>query len=80
MEGGAYAPPSLEERIDTALRQLRTAIADKGERVAIPEARKQIALYLKSFRGSSRIRAEINRATTYAEVAASLKSALDYNE
>ncbi len=80
LEGGAYAPPSLEERIDTALRQLRTAIEDKGERIAIPEARKQIALYLKSFRGAARIRAEINRATTYAEVAASLKSALDYNE
>ncbi len=77
LEGKDYLAPTLEERIDTALRQLKTAVEDKGERIAIPEARKQIALYLKSFRGASRIRAEINRATTYEEVATALKSALD---
>ncbi len=74
-----FTPPSIEERVDTALRQLRVAIEDKGERIAIPEARKQIALYLKSFRGAARIRGEINRATTYDNVAAALKSALDEN-
>ena len=77
LEGGECAPPSLEERIDTAIRQLRIAVEDKGERVAIPEARKQIALYLKSFRGAARIRGEINRATTCSKVEAALKSALD---
>lgn len=80
LEGGAYTIPTLEERIDTALLQLRCAIDDKGERVAIPEARKQIALYLRSFRGAARIRAEINRATTYTEVEAALKSALTDRE
>ena len=77
LEKRDFVPPSLEERIDTALRQLKVAVEDKGERVAIPEARKQIALYLKAFRGAARIRAEINRATAYDEVAAALKSALD---
>jgi len=76
LEGKEYKEPGLEERIDTALLQLRTAIEEKGERVAIPEARKQIALYLRSFRGAARIRAEINRSTTYKEVEAALKSAL----
>lgn len=76
IEGKEYTEPGLEERIDTALLQLRTAIEEKGERVAIPEARKQIALYLRSFRGAARIRAEINRSTTYTEVEAALKSAL----
>jgi tRNA-dihydrouridine synthase len=56
--------------------QLRTAIEEKGERMAIPEARKQIALYLRSFRGAARIRAEINRALTYSQVETALKSAL----
>ncbi len=79
LEKRDFVPPSLDERIDTALRQLKVAVEDKGERVAIPEARKQIALYLKSFRGAARIRAEINRATAYDEVAAALKSALDEN-
>ena len=76
LEGGIYTPPTLEERVETALLQLRESIAEKGERVAIPEARKQIALYLRSFRGAARIRAEINRATEYAEVEAALRSAL----
>ena len=77
LDSKTYAPPSLDERIDVALKQLRIAVDDKGERIAIPEARKQIALYLKSLRGAARIRGEINRATTYDDVAAALKSALD---
>ena len=77
LSSDTYIPPSIDERIYTALRQLSAAIEEKGERVAIPEARKQIALYLRSFRGAARIRAEINRATTYKEVETALKSALD---
>ena len=76
MENRCFKEPDIEERIDTALLQLRTAIEEKGERVAIPEARKQIALYLRSFRGAARIRAEINRSLTYDEVETALKSAL----
>ncbi len=76
LEGRSYSPPSIEERIDAALLQLKTAIEEKGERVAIPEARKQIALYLRSFHGAARIRAQINRSLTYGEVEKALKSAL----
>ena len=76
LEKKAFTPPTLEERIDTALMQLRVAVDEKGERVAIPEARKQIALYLRSFHGAARIRAEINRSVSYEEVAAALRSAL----
>ncbi len=77
IEGIDYKSPTIEERVSTALLQLRLAVEEKGERIAIPEARKQIALYLRSFHGAARIRAEINRATTYEEVAAALKSALE---
>ena len=63
-----YTPPTLEERTVTALCQLRYAVEDKGERVAVAEARKQISLYFKGFSGAAVARAEINRATTYAEV------------
>ena len=76
LEGKVFAEPSIEERIEIALLQLRTAIEEKGERMAIPEARKQIALYLRSFHGAARIRAEINRSLTYEEVERALKSAL----
>ena len=76
LEGREFVEPTTEERVETALLQLRTAIEEKGERMAIPEARKQIALYLRSFRGAARIRAEINRALTYDEVANALRLAL----
>ena len=77
LSSASYTPPTLEEKVSIALLQLRLAIEDKGERVAIPEARKQIALYLRSFRGAANLRAEINRALTYKEVETILLSALD---
>lgn len=68
ISGEGYSEPTLKERVECALRQLREASLDKGERIAVPEARKQIALYLKGFRGAARIRALINAATSYKEV------------
>ncbi|MBR3680430.1 MAG: tRNA dihydrouridine synthase DusB [Clostridia bacterium] len=68
LDGGEYVPPTLRERVDTALLQLRLSIEEKGEARAVNEARKQIALYLSGFRGAAKIRGAINTATTYAEV------------
>ncbi len=73
---GKYTPPTLRERVECALWQLRLAIGEKSEDVAVREARKQIALYLHSFRGAAQIRAEINRANTYEDVRAALTSCL----
>ena len=72
IEGAPYTPPTLDERCETALLQLSVAIEEKGERVAVNEARKQIAMFLRSFRGAARIRAEINRAETYEAVKSAL--------
>lgn len=66
--GEEYTPPTLRERAECALTQLRIASLDKGEKIAVPEARKQIALYLKGFPGAAAIRAEINMASSYTEV------------
>ncbi len=41
------APPPLAERMDTALRQLRTAAGYKGEKIAVLEARRHFCWYLK---------------------------------
>ncbi len=68
LSGEAYAPPSEEERVATALCQLSLAIADKGEGIAVRESRKQTALYFRGFRGAAALRARINRAETYDEV------------
>ncbi len=72
--GGVYTPPTLIERVDTALMQLKLAVTFNGEEIAVREARKQIALYLSGFRGAAAVRAKINTATTYAEAEAALRS------
>ena len=77
MSGRTYCAPTLREKVDIALYQLRLAVEDKGEKMAVPEARKQIALYLRAFRGAAAIRADINRALTYSEVESILLEALE---
>ena len=76
MAGEKYTAPGMSERIEMALRQLKLSVEDKGERIAVPEARKQIALYLRSFKGAAQIRAKINMATSYNEVEKILGSLL----
>lgn len=76
LESREYISPSVEERIETALFQLSEAIAEKGEAVAVRESRKQVAMYIKSFRGAATVRAEINRALTYDDVKRALYSVL----
>ena len=75
LEGKPYEPPSVFERRDAALFQLKHAIEEKGEYTAVTESRKQIAMYLHSFRGAAQIRAKINRATTYKAVEEALAEA-----
>ncbi len=73
LEGREYIEPTMDERIALALGQLTIAAEEKGEEVAVREARKQIAQYFRSFRGAAELRAEINRALTITEV----KSAIE---
>ncbi len=76
LSGEEFSSPLLSERVECALWQLRLAVEDKGERCAVPEARKQIAMYLRSFPGAAALRAEINRAALYSEVEKVLRGLL----
>ena len=76
LEGKSYSEPTLDTRIDTALRQLSYAIRDKGEECAVREARKQIAQYFKGFHGAAELRAAINTALTFSDVHSALKTLL----
>ena len=69
-------PPTREERVETALSQLAAAVREKGEGVAVREARKQIASYLHGYPGAAAVRAAVNTAETYAEIAAVLTGTL----
>ena len=76
LEGRSYTPPTIDERVECALEELRLAIEDKGERAAVMALRGRIAMYIRSFAGAAQIRAEVNGSTTYGEVAAALSRAI----
>ncbi len=66
---GSYEPfPTEEERLKTALRQLHLAVEFKSQRVAVPEARKQLVWYLKGMKNSAKIKNLIFAATTEEEM------------
>ena len=54
------ALPSIEQRLDTARKQIELASGIKGEHIAVLEARKHLAWYLKSVRGSAPYRARFS--------------------
>ena len=80
LSGEGYTPPSLATRGEVALRQLSYATLDKGEDVAVREARGQLAFYFRGFSGAARLRAEINRATRYAEVEELIRGIVERGE
>ncbi len=73
------APPVIptgEELFEQICSHISLAILDKGERRAIPEARAQIAYYIKGIRGAAAIRNEINHAENFEKIVELLKKIL----
>ena len=63
-----YTPPTIFEKIKVARCQLEYMIEEKGEGVAICEARKHFAWYLKGVRNASFYKREISSLTTMADI------------
>lgn len=63
-----YTPPTIFEKIAVAMEQVKYMIEEKGEAIAICEARKHLSWYLKGERGSASVRDEINRTSTLLEL------------
>ena len=53
--------PSIEEKINTALKHMEMIIEEKGEYIGVREMRKHVAWYLKGIRHSAQIRRKINQ-------------------
>ena len=69
LEGRPVPPlPSLAERCDTAVRQFELAAADKGERVAVLEARRHYCWYLKGVSHSGYYKEQIVKMNTLEDV------------
>ncbi len=71
------APPTPEQRIETAGRQLDMMAADRGVRWAVPEMRKHVAWYLKGMPMARAMREKANHAGTLEELKAVLAEALE---
>ncbi len=68
MQGKKYKYPTKMERLQTALRQVRIMMQDKGERIGLLEARKHLAWYTRGMPDSAALRHAINRAENYTEI------------
>ena len=77
LEGKSYTPPTPRERIEEALREVRTRIEDKGEYAGIRESRVHLAHFTKSLRGSAAIRGKVNFIDSYEELSTTLLSYID---
>lgn len=66
--GEAYKRPPLAERISLAVRQIELAQADKGEKIACLEARKQLAWYLRGVAHAAYYKKEISGVGTMEDV------------
>lgn len=64
----SYTCPTISQKLSVAREHVRLMVEDKGEAVAICEARKHLAWYIKGLRGCTDIKVKINRATTLDEI------------
>ena len=68
LEGREPRTISARERADVAIGHLRAMCELMGERRAVPEARKAVCAYFVDFTGAAAARAEINTASSEAEM------------
>ena len=67
LEGKEFVPPTLEERIETAIGQMARMIEEKGERVGFAESKKQMAWYIHGVVGAAEARGRLVTATSKNE-------------
>ena len=80
MKTGEILPePTLEEKINTAIRHMNLAVAEHGDYVAVREMRKHIGWYLKGLKNSAKYRDQINKITDYKEVIAMLEEYVQHS-
>ena len=74
--GERLSPPTAAERLEAGVRHLALLEADVGEGVAAREMRKHVAWYIKGLPHSARVREQVNRTRTAAELAELLRDYL----
>ena len=77
IEGEAFTPPTIHDRVKMALRHMDEMLLMRSERGTMLEMRKHIAWYLKDARGCAKIRAQINGLNSIDAVRGALNDLLD---
>ena len=73
LEGSHFTMPTLSQRFEVALTQVREMIEEKGERVGVAEAKKHLSWYCPGVEGAAATRGRLMQAATYEEMAAILR-------
>lgn len=68
MEGLPYTPPTLSERLQTAMEHAEGLVREKGERTGIAEARRHMAWYVHGVRGAPAARNRLMRICSLEEL------------
>ena len=68
LQNKPYQPPTAKQRLETAKRHIRLSCEEKGERIAVPEARKHLAWYIKGMRGAAKVKTKIFTAATLEQL------------
>lgn len=74
--GEVLPPPTAQERLETGIRHLELLVRSSGEAVAAKEMRKHVAWYIKGLPHSARVREQVNRTRSAAEMAGLLRDYL----
>ncbi len=80
LNGADFTLPSREEVMLTAQRHLAMAIADKGERRGLAEAKVVVSHYFRGIRGATRARFDFMNSMTAADAEDALKRAFTKSE
>ncbi len=67
-KGIIIEPPRAEEKLEIMRKHIELVCSYKGERMGMLQSRKQIAWYLKGFRGAAGFRNEAGRVTTLEDM------------
>lgn len=68
MDGKEDIVPTIDERIDLAIKQLEMTCKHKGDRVGVREMRKHLAWYLKGLKDSNEVKNSINKMVDKEEM------------
>lgn len=77
LDGTLLPDPSLAQRMGYLLEQTRLAVKYKGEYVALKEARKHAAWYLKGVHGAARLRGRTGSLKTLSDLENLIEDALE---